>query len=109
MSWCESFGIPAVEAQCFGTPVVSSNCCAIPEVCGTGGIYPAPGDSDGTATALARLLTDAGEWRRISQAASANAAKYTYDLTARPLLRVLGLGSDCGGQSLPTKPTNPHE
>jgi len=92
MSWCESFGIPAVEAQCFGTPVVSSNCCAIPEVCGKGGIYPAAGDVEGTAAALARLLTDPAAWSRYSQAASANAATYTYDLTARPLLKVLDVG-----------------
>ncbi len=92
MSWCESFGIPAVEAQCFGTPVVSSDCCAIPEVCGAGGIYPKPGDAEGTATALAQLLADRAAWARYSTAARANALRYTYDQTAQPLLRILGLG-----------------
>lgn len=93
MSWCESFGIPALEAQCFGTPVVSSNCCAIPEVCGEGGLYPAPGDADGTAGALARVLTDPETWGRLSVAARANALRYTYDQTARPLMRVFDLAA----------------
>lgn len=93
MSRCESFGIPAVEAQCFGTPVVSSDCCAIPEVCGAGGIYPAPGDAEGTAAALARLLTDPAAWTRCSAAARANALQYTYEQTARPLLRIFEIGA----------------
>lgn len=38
MSWCESFGFPAVEAQAFGTPVVCSNRCAMPEIDGNGGL-----------------------------------------------------------------------
>jgi len=94
MSRCESFGIPAVEAQSFGTPVVSSNCCAIPEVCGRGGLYPEPGDVRGTAKALARLLGDGTTWEELSRSAVENAAKYKYDLTSRPLMRMFEIAED---------------
>lgn len=91
MSRCESFGIPALEAQCFGTPVVSSNCCAIPEVCGTGGFFPDPGDSEETARALARLLREPETWVDMSTSATANASQFTYERTARPLMRMFEL------------------
>ena len=85
MSRCESFGIPAVEAQCFGTPVVSSNCCAIPEVCGEGGVYPDPGDPLRTAEGLTRLLSDGSYWQRLSRLASANTQRFRWDVCSRPL------------------------
>ncbi len=44
MSQCESFGIPAAEAQAFATPTVVSTGCAMPEVCGPGGVAGPPGD-----------------------------------------------------------------
>lgn len=88
MSHCESFGIPAVEAQAFGTPVVSSNCCAIPEVCGKGGVYPELGDVSGTAEALGKMLTDQVYWEQMSRNAVENASKYRWEICSRPLLKM---------------------
>lgn len=88
MSRCESFGIPAVEAQLFGTPVVSSKVCAIPEVCGEGGIYTMPDDDAAVASALHRLLTDQEAWLRSSQAARANASRFAWSRCSAPLVEL---------------------
>ena len=88
MSQCESFGIPAVEAQAFGTPVVSSNCCAIPEVCGEGGVYCDHDDIEGVSSALSTLLTDEREWKRVSAAAVVNASRFRWDICSMPLLNM---------------------
>lgn len=84
LSRCESFGIPAVEAQIFGTPVVGSNVCAVPEICGAGGRYFGPDDAEGAADALGRLLTDAAHWREMSERARANGRRFTWSECARP-------------------------
>ena len=90
MSRCESFGIPAVEAQLFGTPVVSSAVCAIPEICGAGGWYRDPDDVSGVAAALRSLLADDAEWARLSAAARANAARFSWAACSRPLVDLVG-------------------
>jgi glycosyltransferase involved in cell wall biosynthesis len=78
MSRCESFGIPAAEAQAMGTPVVTSNCCAMPEVGGNGGLYPEVNDVQGTGAALHALLTDAKLWQYKSVESRQNALRFSW-------------------------------
>ncbi len=89
LSRCESFGIPAVEAQCFGTPVVSSAVCAVPEICGAGGLYYAPDEVEGVAGALARLLEDEQAWLRLSQKARRNAERFMWKQCSQPLVALV--------------------
>ena len=88
MSRCESFGIPAVEAQAFGTPVISSNVCAIPEVCGDGGEFHDPDDVSGVAGAIANLMDDDEAWRGRSQKARDNAERFHWHICSKPFLEV---------------------
>lgn len=57
----EGFGLCVAEAMACGLPVVSTRCSAIPELVddGRGGFLLPPGDVDGMARALNRLLADA--------------------------------------------------
>lgn len=86
MSRCESFGIPAVEAQLFGTPVVSSTVCAIPEICGEGGLFCDPDDISSIAEALKTLMEDDAEWQRRSRLARENAERFLWSRCSRPLV-----------------------
>lgn len=93
MSRCESFGIPAVEAQAFGAPVVGSSVCAMAEIGGLGGEFFQPTDLEGVTQALSRLLTDQDYWAEMSQRARANAARYRWSECSRPLMKMFGLST----------------
>jgi glycosyltransferase involved in cell wall biosynthesis len=88
MSRCESFGIPAIEAQLFGTPVVSSKACAIPEICGDGGLFCDPDDIAGIAFALRALLAGGSRWQTLSGRARLNAARFRWETCSRPLVEL---------------------
>ncbi|MGQ0799767.1 MAG: glycosyltransferase [Pseudomarimonas sp.] len=86
LSRCESFGIPAVEAQAFGTPSVVADACAPPEVAGPGGRIVAAGDIDAAADALAHLLTDDVQWQQASMAALSNVERFRWKRVSQPML-----------------------
>ncbi len=90
MSRCESFGIPAVEAQSYGTPVVSSNVCAIPEICGDGGVYHDPDDVAGVARSLELLLSDPNVWQDLSVKAHRNVRRFSADACSESLCKLFG-------------------
>ena len=64
-SLAESFGFAALEAMSLGRPVVATRTGGIPEVVvdGRTGLLVSPGDADGLAVALSRVLKDR-EWAR---------------------------------------------
>ncbi len=97
MSRCESFGIPAVEAQAFGTPVVGSNVCAMPEIGGRGGFFHSPDNVNAIADSLDSLLTDKPLWESYHQAAVENSKQYRWKECSKPLLHIFspeGLSTD---------------
>lgn len=90
-SRCESFGIPAVEAQVAGTPVVVAAGTAAPEIIGQGGCVVAQDDAEATAGALAQLVDDDAEWTKRSLAARQNAERYHWPACSQPLVELLDL------------------
>ncbi len=52
----EGFGFPPLQAMAAGVPVVATAAGAVPEVVGDGALLVTPGDADGLAAAIARVL-----------------------------------------------------
>jgi glycosyltransferase involved in cell wall biosynthesis len=88
-SWYEGFGLPPLEAMACGTPVVTSTGGALPEVCGPAALIVEPGDEAGLATALRRLLHDDSLRASLRQRGLEQAARFTWEATARQLFEVL--------------------
>lgn len=96
LSQCESFGIPAVEAQAFSTPTVIADCCAPPEIAGPGGFCIAPDDMIAAATAaLKALLTEEATWQKHSQQAHINANRFHWEHCSQPLVDILSRDLVC--------------
>ncbi len=89
LSRCESFGIPAVEAQVAGTPTVVSEGTAAPEIAGPGGLIVPQDDPSAAASALATLLDDDAAWLKRSEAARRNAERFHWRDCTAPLVALL--------------------
>jgi glycosyltransferase involved in cell wall biosynthesis len=83
----EGFGLPVVEAMARGVAVACSDRGALREVADHAALTFDPERTDAIAAAIERLLADPAERERLSAAGRANAARFTWDETARGTLQ----------------------
>ena len=86
-SFEEGFGIPIIESLAMGTPVACSDIPVFREVAGSGAVFFDPHNPSDIARTIVSLEVD-GLWERLSEAAPAQAANYTWDRSAARLLEL---------------------
>ncbi len=87
-SFYEGFGLPVLEAMACGTPVVAAARASLPEVVEEAGLLVNPDDAEDIAQALARVLTDEPLRARLRELGLVQAARFTWEETARRTLAV---------------------
>ncbi len=87
-SFCEGFGLPAVEGATCGAPVLATTQSPLPQLLGAGAIAIEPEDRAGWREALRRILRDEAFRAATSRAAQAAAAKLSWESSARQLIQI---------------------
>lgn len=96
-SLAEGFGLTALEAMASGTPIVASNTSALPEVVGDAGLLVDPRYPEAIAEAILRLLRDEELRKELSVRGLAQAARFTWERTAREILAAVDEVRKFGG------------
>jgi len=90
----EGFGIPLIEAQRAGIPVTCSAIAAIPEAAGKGAHYFDPHSTESMADALVQCLLDAEMRAALIAKGYDNAARFSWEKTARETLAIYTATAD---------------
>jgi glycosyltransferase involved in cell wall biosynthesis len=85
-SYYETFGLTLLESMACGTPIVASNRGSIPEVSGGAALLIEPDDYTSMAEAISQLLRQPALRDENIRKGIAQAAKYTWERTARETL-----------------------
>ncbi len=84
----EGFGLPPVEGMVVGCPAIVSDTPAMVEICGDAALHCDADDVDGLAGLLRTVHDDPEKRAELIAAGRARAARYTWDSTARILVRL---------------------
>ncbi len=84
----EGFGLPPLEAMACGAPVVCSNASSLPEVVGDAAVLVDARNVQELGSAIARVLDDAALRDELRAKGIAQAAKFSWERTARETLNV---------------------
>jgi glycosyltransferase involved in cell wall biosynthesis len=85
----EGFGLPALEAMACGAPTIGSNSTSIPEVIGLPEAMFDPRQPQAIAAKIAEVLQDPALYQRLRAHGRTQAARFSWDHTARRALRAL--------------------
>jgi glycosyltransferase involved in cell wall biosynthesis len=82
----EGFGLPVLEAMACGCPVVVADNSSLPEVAGNAAIYCRAGEPETIGSAILEVLTNDARRSDLIQHGLTQAAKFSWDSTARATL-----------------------
>jgi len=78
----EGFGFPPLQAMAAGVPVVATAAGSIPEVVGDGALVVGPGDVDGLAAAISRVLDGGNGIEELVARGRRRSAEFTWEACA---------------------------
>jgi glycosyltransferase involved in cell wall biosynthesis len=84
----EGFGLPPLEAMACGTPVVTSNVSSLPEVAGDAAMLVNPGNVFDIARGIREVLTDEPLRAELIRRGRAQAARFSWERSAREVLEI---------------------
>lgn len=87
-SFCEGFGLPALEAMSCGTVVIGSSTTSIPEVVGDSGLFFDPCNRSELVSSLRRVIDDEQLREEFGKRALQRAATFSWDRSAEETLQV---------------------
>lgn len=88
-SFCEGFGLPALEAMACATPVIGSDTTSLPEVVGEAGLFFHPTDVEQLAAHLQTLRENTTLRAQLSEKAYQRARQFTWEKAARTVLDIM--------------------
>lgn len=96
----EGFGLPLVEAMSYGTPVLTANNSSMPEVAGNAGLMVDALKVESIANGLQEMITNNELRESLAKNAKLNAARYSWDKSAKKLIEVFEKAIDLRKEKL---------